>query len=550
MGKEAALVLGDDDDDEEEEENRGSRAGGLFASSVCKGNPFSFSPSQPSFTFAVPPLAFGEVSSSSSISCQDPSPQFPSPPFIYQSSSSSSCSSQSSSSSPSSAFTDSVRASPRHGCGLMGVQSHRKIERAPSSPSPSSLFRFAVTGPKDRVYLPPRRMFILQVWAMLEQSFVEFSHTLQLLKTRNEGLVGRTSNSKLDLSERTLRVSVRVDDCTVHPSEDTLTLDDDSALKSTFHEVSVPEEYTQDSLRCVVEIHSMSTSSRTIFSSSFTLGAINREPSGADTLAVTIVHQPSALEIAMQPCTSEIAELLIFASTTSSAPLPALSKEVFEVGLASCWSTKLSFLCGGKLEDLALRFRQHPVRRFLFSGHTIVVDGMKSPTFTSPGGVLSQVSKMDFVVLLGQHCEGRLNEEGNVGALRLVFLNCCHGEKMARAIHEAGVACVVCWRGRVHDEAAQHFACKFFAVDACLSEVRSQSDAPAAFSRMDAHVAFREACKFVESRAFRREMMVLEEPSIAWVPSRRPEWGFQVGVPLMLLRAPNGEAIEIDWNDT
>jgi len=412
---------------------------------------------------------------------------------------------------------------------------------------------------------------------MLEQSFGVFSQTLEMLK-KSDKLVGETSTSRLDPSERTLRVSVRVERCTVHPPEETLTLDDDCSLKSTYHEVSVPEEYTQDSLRCVVEIHSVSASSRTIFSSSFALGAINREPSGADSSAVAfvhqpsevavpsaeaidqlpseaIVHQPSALEIAMQPSASEIAELLIFASTTASAPLPSLTKEMLEVGLASCWSTKLSFLCGGRLEDLALRFRQHPVRRFLFSGHTNVVDGVRTLSFTSPGGLLSQASMPDFVGLLGQHSEGKLNDEGTVGALRLVFLNCCQGEQMARALFEAGVACVVCWRGRVLDQAAQHFARNFFAVDARLSELRSQSDAHAAFNPTDLRTAFSEAWTFVESQRLttvqysRVVEMVLEEPQVALTHFQLLEGRLQVGVPLMLLREPSGEVIEIHFNE-
>jgi len=128
-------------------------------------------------------------------------------------------------------------------------------------------------------------------------------------------------------------------------------------------------------------------------------------------------------------------------------------------------------LCGGRCEIVshdatAEKLRQllssTPTRRFLFSGHCNApwdqaADALRETlAFTEPGGGVVTVEPATLASILNSHTQAK------GGELELVFLNGCNSEALGRAVHQGGVACVVCWKTRVHDRAARVFACAFF----------------------------------------------------------------------------------------
>jgi len=116
-----------------------------------------------------------------------------------------------------------------------------------------------------------------------------------------------------------------------------------------------------------------------------------------------------------------------------------------------------------------------PTRRFLFSGHSDAREPMsdaagvrgKTLGFTRLDPVPDEEGKARRVLTLVENDAisrmlGGASAGGRGGVLELVFLNGCLSEPLAEAARASGVPTVVCWRTKVHDDAARVFAEAFF----------------------------------------------------------------------------------------
>ena len=76
--------------------------------------------------------------------------------------------------------------------------------------------------------------------------------------------------------------------------------------------------------------------------------------------------------------------------------------------------------------------------------------------FTTPSGFLELIDPKDVGGIIAHATPSR------GGCLELVFLNGCCSENLGKAIRDAGVPNVVCWRTQTEDGAARAFAKGFF----------------------------------------------------------------------------------------
>jgi len=148
-------------------------------------------------------------------------------------------------------------------------------------------------------------------------------------------------------------------------------------------------------------------------------------------------------------------ELLIFTCSPRVAVLPNALQEATEVSRA----VEASIFAGGDVTAAVLQAQllSTPTRRFLFIGHTDArMANQRTLGFTHSDGTLSTVAGDGVAQLLGRF------SPANGGVLELVFLNGCRSDKLARAIHNAGIPFVVAWKTRCHDAAARVFSRCFF----------------------------------------------------------------------------------------
>ena len=75
---------------------------------------------------------------------------------------------------------------------------------------------------------------------------------------------------------------------------------------------------------------------------------------------------------------------------------------------------------------------------------------------------------------------------GNGGTIELAVLGACETENMGRALREAGVPHVVCWRSEVQDTTAKRFALDFYA---SLDQQEQERDHARAFQQAVARMA-------------------------------------------------------------
>lgn len=160
---------------------------------------------------------------------------------------------------------------------------------------------------------------------------------------------------------------------------------------------------------------------------------------------------------ASQPSTAEPLGLLIFVSSPTVSPLPNAVLEANEVSALCTCTTQEQY---GGTADVMRQLLAKPTRYLLFSGHADAPapDGSANTTlgFTTTSGFLELIRPEDVGAIVGRAAPSR------GGCLELVFLNGCCSESLGKAICDAGVPNVVCWRTQTEDGAARVFARAFF----------------------------------------------------------------------------------------
>ena len=177
-------------------------------------------------------------------------------------------------------------------------------------------------------------------------------------------------------------------------------------------------------------------------------------PSTADCAVAAARPEIELLVMVCSPCVSELdaagPEAMEIASSIAAARGVASS-----VAAATSWADKVEILWGGTVDDLRKKLLAKRVKRFLFCGHGDAMwpdgNGVNALGTTLPGGHLELISPHAIVKLLTEQ-----------SSLELVFINGCCSEAFGRQLHAKGIPTVVCWRSRVHDEAAKAFSKEFF----------------------------------------------------------------------------------------
>ena len=278
--------------------------------------------------------------------------------------------------------------------------------------------------------------------------------------------LGRHQSGKLGPDVTKLLVFVTVQGCRVDPEVEVLEFDAEDLMNS-FHRVSIPPGFAPRSFECRARVEA---ESKTVFDSTF---SVQRRTSPSGSLAAPRVSIQSSSDSTgssswsscseLAPAlrsTPKITELLMFACSPVAHELSEALPEAMNVASVCNWrlGVEMDIHCGGDAEQLRAALCDSRVRRFLFIGHADAESGgEKTLGFTKPGGQLETIHPPQKLAdMLGSHATA------HGGALELVFLNGCCSEQLGRAIHQAGVPHVVCWRTKCRDDAARLFSKAFF----------------------------------------------------------------------------------------
>jgi hypothetical protein len=156
---------------------------------------------------------------------------------------------------------------------------------------------------------------------------------------------------------------------------------------------------------------------------------------------------------------------VIFCCSPKCSPLPNALPEAEEIKRLCPESCPSSIVPGTTADDLRCVLSDTtslPTARFLFCGHAdaTIADANGAPHntlgFVNVQGGIDAVQAETLVDMLSAHSPSR------DGELELVFLNGCNSHELGKAVHEAGIPHVVCWKTKCDDRAARIFSNAFY----------------------------------------------------------------------------------------